>query len=502
MRVLIRADASMTIGSGHIARCLTLANVLRKDGAEVVFACRQLPGHLLQRLADQGYVALNLPERYAQEQEQSGADIETSLAWQADIDALADALNNQPRFDWLIVDHYGLDARWERAARRFADRLMAVDDLANRPHAVDLLLDQNYSAQAQDRPYDQWLDPRCKTFLGPRFALMRDEFQCEPITIKPRVERVLVNFGGFDAARQVHATMLALQDFDDLQVDFVAGSHNPEWEAMCDLAKARPNWRLHELVSDFFGLMRQADLFIGAGGGTTWERAALGLPTLCVSVANNQQLNAQLLAESGVHLYLGGHETLDPQQLVQAIALLRDNRPLRQSFAVRSQAMVDGRGAQRLAVALIEPVWALRKATELDATLLFEGRNAPHVRQWAFNSDLIDWDSHVAWLQRSLQNPQRLLLIGDTAHGPVGMLRYDRQDERVEVSIYLFEGQAGVGWGQALLRRGERYLRQHWPQVRVIEAQVLADNAVSISLFQKAGYRQAECHFQRVINDE
>jgi len=307
VRVLIRADASMAIGSGHVARCLTLANALRKDGAEVVFACRQLPGHLLQRLSDQGYLALGLPERYPQEA--SGAGIEACLPWQADIDALASALGDQQRFDWLVVDHYGLDARWERAARRFADHLMAIDDLANRPHAVDVLLDQNYSAQAQNHPYAQWLDDDCKTFLGPRFALLRDEFQCEPIGIKPRVERVMVNFGGF------------------------AGLHNPEWEAMSALAKAHPNWRLHTLVSDFSGLMRQADLFIGAGGGTTWERAALGLPTICITVAHNQQLNAQLLAQAGGHLYLGAHDTLDPQRLVDAVAVLRHNRELRQSLA-------------------------------------------------------------------------------------------------------------------------------------------------------------------------
>lgn len=500
MRVLIRADASTAIGSGHIARCLTLANVLRKDGVDVVFACRRLPGHALRRLAEQGYIALSLPERYPQAQSDPG--IETVLPWQADIDAVADVLKDAPRFDWLIVDHYGLDARWENAARPFADRLMAIDDLANRPHAVDVLLDQNYSAQVLERPYAPWLNDDCKTFLGPRFALMRDEFQCQPIVIAPRVKRVLVNFGGFDAARQVHATMLALQGFEDLQVDFVAGLDNPEWDAMSQLAKAHPNWRLHALVSDFFALMQQADLFIGAGGGTTWERAALGLPTICISVAHNQALNARLLAEAGGQLYLGPHDALDPHTLIQAIALLRDNRELRQSFAERSRALVDGRGAQRLAVALTGQGLSLRQAGERDAGLLFDGRNAPHVRQWAFNRELIDRDDHLAWLARSLEDPQRLILIGETVSGPVGMVRYDREGEGVDVSIYLFEGQTGVGWGQALLSGGERFLRRHWPQVRVIRAQVLADNAVSISLFQKAGYTSAERHFQRVLSDE
>jgi UDP-2,4-diacetamido-2,4,6-trideoxy-beta-L-altropyranose hydrolase len=352
--VLIRADASIAIGSGHIARCLTLANVLRKDGAEVVFACRRLPGHLLARLRDQGYVAHGLPERYAGESGEG--DIEAFIPWQADIDALADALPDDARFDWLIVDHYGIDAHWERAARPFAKHFMAVDDLANRAHAVDILLDQNYSAQALEHPYAHWVDADCRTFLGPRFALLRDEFQCPAIVIKPQVKRVLVNFGGFDAAGQVHATMLALQSFDDVQVDFVAGLHNPHWQAMSALAAQHPNWRLHTLVSDFFSLMQQADLFIGAGGGTTWERAALGLPTICISVANNQQLNAQLLDDAGAQRYLGPHETLDSQLLIETIKALCADPVARQRLADASRALVDGKGAVRVAAALVENI--------------------------------------------------------------------------------------------------------------------------------------------------
>jgi UDP-2,4-diacetamido-2,4,6-trideoxy-beta-L-altropyranose hydrolase len=349
MRVLIRADASVTIGSGHIARCLTLAHVLKNMGADVCFACRALAGHPLERLIHQGFVTYALPARYCEDEEQ---DIEAALPWQADVSAMGEQLQGQPRFDWLIVDHYGLDARWEQAARVFAGRIMAIDDLANRPHAVDLLLDQNFSAQVIDQPYARWVGPECHTFLGPRFALLRDEFQCEPIAIKPRVERVLVNFGGFDAAGQVFAAMQALDGFDEVQVDFVAGLHNPHWQAMSALAAARPDWRLHTLTGDFFALMQSADLFIGAGGGTTWERAALGLPTVCISVANNQQLNAQLLAEAGVHLYLGPHGQLDTLQLRHAIARVIGDTALRRSFAHASRRLVDGRGARRIAEAL------------------------------------------------------------------------------------------------------------------------------------------------------
>jgi UDP-2,4-diacetamido-2,4,6-trideoxy-beta-L-altropyranose hydrolase len=349
MRALVRADASLAIGSGHITRCLTLANTLRSQGAEVVFACRELPGHLLERLREQGFSAYGLPGHYPDEALE--ADIESLLPWQADIDAMATALAAEAAFDWLIVDHYALDAHWQTLARRFAPRLMAIDDLANRRHAVDLLLDQNFSGTAQ--AYAPWIDKRCRTLLGPHYALMREAFQCEPVAIKPSVRRVIVNFGGFDAVGQTYEAMKAMTNFPRLEVDFVAGLGNPAWATMQALAEGRSNWRLQTHVSDFAPLMAEADLFIGAGGGTTWERAAFGLPTICVAVAANQQRNAELLAEAGMHLYLGTSQQVSVERFQQAIGLLVDNPWLRHSFARQSRQLVDGRGAQRVAEALL-----------------------------------------------------------------------------------------------------------------------------------------------------
>lgn len=500
MKVLVRTDASASIGSGHVARCLTLAHALRREGVDVTFACRTLEGHLLERIVSQRFAVVGLPALYVGEQ-RAGL-IEAEVPWQADLTALADALPHATRFDWLIVDHYGLDARWERGARRFATRLMAIDDLANRPHATDVLLDQNYSAQAVDGLYRQWLEEGCRTLLGPRYALLREVFEREPVPLRDEVHRVLVNFGGYDAARQCHATMLALAAFPELSIDFVAGMHNPDWQAMQALVQQRPNWRLHALAEDFFGLMRDADLFIGAGGGTTWERAVLGIPSLCVSVANNQALNARLLAEAGGHLYLGPHEQVRGEQLRQAVALLRGNLWLRRSLARRAAELVDGRGARRVAALLIGDALRVRIATFDDARLLFDGRNAEPVRRGSFDTAPMAWEGHVDWLGRTLTDPMRLLLVGETASGPLGVLRYDRHDDRAEVSIYLFEGRDGCGWGRALLEAGEARVRGHWPDVRCLDASVMPSNQASLALFRSAGYTQATNRFQRVMSDE
>ncbi|MCD5992989.1 UDP-2,4-diacetamido-2,4,6-trideoxy-beta-L-altropyranose hydrolase [Pseudomonas sp. CDFA 602] len=498
MRVVIRADASLTIGTGHVMRCLTLAEALRKQGNEVVFVCRRLPGNLIDFLRQAGFTTLGLPGHYSGEGSEAGT--ETLLPWKADIQAMSKALMAQHALDWLIVDHYGLDGEWENAARAFAPKIMAIDDLANRSHRVDLLLDQNISASPE--AYAPWLHSPCKCLFGPRFALLREAFQGPPVRARGDVRRVLVNFGGFDAASQTYQAMKALKMFPGLAVDFVAGSANPAWDAMQALVVEYPDWHLHERSADFAALMAGADLFIGAGGGTAWERAAFGLPTICVAVAANQQSSAQLLAESGCHLYLGPSQDLTLETLQNAIGLLAGNAGLQKSFAYRSRQLVDGFGVQRVCIALSDTVMTLRSATIEDSELLLAGRNAESVRRFSFDRSPVNRESHQRWLTKRLLDTESLLLIGEAFDGPVGVVRYDREGEGVELSIYLFEGRVGLGYGKALLRCGEQFLRRHWPDVRLIHARVLADNAASLALFQKSGYSQADCHFQRVLNDD
>ncbi|QDQ28904.1 UDP-2,4-diacetamido-2,4,6-trideoxy-beta-L-altropyranose hydrolase [Chitinimonas arctica] len=492
MKVLIRADASVAIGSGHVARCLTLAKVLRLAGAQPVFACRALPGHALAVIAGQGFETVALPAGYKDEMT---GDIEAALPWRADLDALQAALPGQ-RFDWLLVDHYGLGAAWQTGARSLADRIAVVDDLANRPHDADLLLNQNLNAEAS--AYAGQLPSTCRLLLGPRHALLRPEFNVGPVEIAPRAKRLLVSFGGADAQGETFKVMTALADLDELEVDFVAGAANPAWPALTQALVGREHWRLHRHVDDFAGLMARADLFIGAGGGTSWERAALGLPSICIAIAANQVGNAERLALAGAHLYLGQADAVTAEMLRAAVSLLAGNVGLRHSLAARSRALVDGKGAARVAAALLTGALRLRPATSADAQLLFDGRNAAEVRRWSLNDAAIDWDGHLAWLQRSLANAERALLVAEAPDGPVGVLRYDRiEPQRAEVSIYLLAGREGRGWGQALLAAGDRWIAEYWPGLQAIAAVVKPANVASLKLFQALGYRQQDCHFER-----
>ncbi|POA46579.1 UDP-2,4-diacetamido-2,4,6-trideoxy-beta-L-altropyranose hydrolase [Pseudomonas sp. MPR-ANC1] len=473
MRVLIRADASPTIGSGHIARCLTLARVLREQGSHVAFACRRLPGHRLDVLSEEGFETFALPDFYPDEDPQQA--IESMLPWQADIDALGALLQGHGEFDWIIVDHYGLDHHWQTAARRWAPHIAAVDDLATRRYSIDLLLNQNLSGLSEN--YAALVPDGCRTLLGPRYAMLREEFNGPAIEIKARARRVLVNFGGFDAAMQTHHAMLALVGFPELEVDFVAGADNPAWAQMQALSDTRPNWRLHSFVSDFHQRMTEADLFIGAGGGTSWERAALGLPTICIAVSNNQQVNGEVMAAAGAHVFMGAREQVSVEQLRDAIGFVAGNQYLRQSLAERSRQLVDGRGALRVAAALAGAVLKVRPATQDDTPLLLDGMRA------------------------SLRNPQHLLLIAEADDGPVGVLRYDLRGFEADVSLHLFAGRIDLGWGRALLARGESVVRAHWPQLTAISAQVQPDNHASLNVFRDAGFNQNACAFTKVLKE-
>lgn len=344
MNVLIRADASMHIGSGHVMRCLTLASALRRAGHQVVFACRTLPGHVIGAVEADGFECLRLPSGDA-----APADIERLIDGAADWHALDAMLAPSRRFDWAVVDHYALDATWERAARSRIAHIAAIDDLANRRHDADVLIDVNLTASAA--LYQPLVHQGCTLLLGPRYALLRDAFGGGPIAIAPMLRRVLLTFGAVDMPGATLATMRALAAFPLLEADIVAGAANPHWHAIQAEVAKHPNWRLHKHVADFASLMRQCDLCIGAGGGTTWERAALGLPTICIAVARNQEANAQCLAAAGAIVYLGPIETVGQTALHDAIYALHDART-RAALAEAAHRLVDGRGAHRVAATL------------------------------------------------------------------------------------------------------------------------------------------------------
>lgn len=366
MQVAFRADASLQIGTGHVMRCLTLANALRERGASCTFVCRPLPGHLLALIAQRGHQALALPGLQEGTQPNHNGTAHghwLGTDWATDAQDTQQALNahtgGQP-VDWLVVDHYALDARWEEALRPQAQRIMVIDDLADRPHACDLLLDQNLGRTEAD--YGGLLKGKTTTLVGPQYALLRPEFaalRAQSLArrqTKPQLRRLLVTMGGVDKDNATGQVLAALQSCSlpaDLRVTVVMGPHAP-WLAQVQAQAAQMPWRTEVLVGvdNMAQLMAQSDLAIGAAGGTAWERCSLGLPSLVLVLAQNQLPGAVALQKAGAAVAMESQ-----QQITNFFASQQSASEAKEVLNKLSQAaaaVTDGEGCQRTVTQMLE----------------------------------------------------------------------------------------------------------------------------------------------------
>ncbi|MCG8575228.1 MAG: UDP-2,4-diacetamido-2,4,6-trideoxy-beta-L-altropyranose hydrolase, partial [Flavobacteriales bacterium] len=265
MKVVIRTDASLVMGTGHAVRCLTLAKALRERGATCTFVCREHPGHLLAWMRDQGFAALGLPEPNPSASNSDDPNPLAHASWlgvsmETDARETLEVIGEE-QVDWLIVDHYGLDARWESIMRSRCRRIMVIDDLADRPHACELLLDQNlidgYAERYQDR-----VPEHVGLMLGPEFALLQPEYRQLHDAVKTRqgtIESALIYFGGADRDNltgKVLGAIIALE-CPQIRVDVVVNTSSPHLESIRQQIEGHPQIKLHQSVPSLAPMMLQ-----------------------------------------------------------------------------------------------------------------------------------------------------------------------------------------------------------------------------------------------------
>lgn len=358
VKVVFRADASVQIGTGHVMRCLTLADELIRRGHECCFVCRAHPGHLGDLIASKGYGLTLLPlvpvaaelrpvkgatDHYAQ---WLGAN------WQVDArDTLSSISGQKP--DWLIVDHYALDARWERVVASAVGKIMVIDDLASRHHQCAVLLDQNVLDSSFTARYKPLVGKGCALLLGPQYALLCPEYGALARSLPKRdgaISRVLIFVGGSDPHQltERYLNVLLETEFSHLFVDVVMGKNHPEPLMVEKLVDARPKTRLYSGLPSLAALMVRADLMLGAGGATTWERMCLGLNAIVTSVAENQDyVNQELLNEGLIH-FLGRARDVSVEAISSSLKHLIDSPFANERRASKIREMVDGQGCRRV----------------------------------------------------------------------------------------------------------------------------------------------------------
>ena len=465
---IFRTDASIIIGGGHVRRCIVLADALAEAGWAISFVCSAAARSIVPALAGRGF-----------------AVIESAVFAKAPTCC-----------DLLVVDDYRLDAAFERAARGWAGRILVIDDLANRPHDCDVLLDQS-PGRARDA-YADLVSKDCVLLLGPSYALLDPRFRAARRQRKTigRVERVFINFGTTDTA---NATSLALDAIGaaglDAAIDIVIGSAAPHVATLRAKVAGLPGATLYVDVDDVAALMCKADLAIGAGGVGALERCALGLPAAILTVADNQHTNAQALAASDAAVYWGdiGGRSID--EIGAALKRLATDQTRRTAMSEAAAALVDGLGAARARMSCEAPLRAkdgcivsLRQASFADSAAMFAWQAAPGVRAYARNPAAPKPGEHERWLKAKLGDPDCIFNIVLYGNEPVGILRFDRLPARdaSEVSILIAAERQGLGVGGCALMLGKRLL----PKERIVAA-IHAENRASIRMFEAAGYRAA-----------
>ena len=351
MQIAFRTDASLQIGTGHVMRCLTLADALHARGAQCTFICRPHAGHLIDLIKHRGYAVAVLPpaDNLLPTSEDPVHAQWLGADWVIDSEQTRQALGAAV-VDWLVIDHYALEQRWERSLRRHALRILVIDDLADRPHDCDLLLDQNLGRAEND--YQALLSSSTQKLIGPNFALLRPEFaQWRDYSLSrranPQLKRLLITMGGVDPDNVTGKVLDALKGCDlpvELGITVVMGPHAP-WLADVEAKAALMPRQTQVLigVNNMAQLMAESDFCIGAAGGSAWERCVLGLPSMVLILAANQHSGAMALQMNGAALLVSETKLLTSQlsalfnQDKKVSAMLRE---LGQSAA--RQAIGDG----------------------------------------------------------------------------------------------------------------------------------------------------------------
>lgn len=350
MRITFRADSSIHIGTGHIMRCLTLAHQFQNAGAAIRFICQETSGHLCDWIEENGFLVERLPDI---------CDPFTDGWWEIDAEQTADRLEKHPT-DWLIVDHYAIDYRWEKKARKFVSKIMVIDDLANRLHDCDILLDQNFYERMETR-YDSLVPSHCLQLLGPHYALLRQEFRAARKMLRKRdgrVQRILLFFGGSDPTNETMKAVKAIEclALDDVIVDVVVGASNPHRSQISEICRSHGNLRFHCQINNMAELMGLADLAIGAGGSTTWERCALGLPAITVTTAQNQLEVTQAIAKQGCVIHLGTHLEVSSEMIAGMLQFVLSNPGLLVAMSEACLRLMDSTESEGIAL-ITKAVW-------------------------------------------------------------------------------------------------------------------------------------------------
>jgi UDP-2,4-diacetamido-2,4,6-trideoxy-beta-L-altropyranose hydrolase len=474
IRIAIRADAGQSLGTGHFARASAVAEALEKGEATEVVLVTNMEGHgLVPAYFRPGTNVIVLPP---------GCD--------APADAMRELANLGRMPDALYLDHYGDVAAWEMQAAKSGLPLLVLDDL-----------DAAREANVIVRPHGgDARNPTRVVLRGPAYLPLSHHVTSRYAqTSRKGGARLRLNvcFGGSDATGETMKTLHALALVSGLDADVVVGPGARGGAALAEQAARLPHVTLHHAPSQaaLANLLSHADLALGAGGVMLWERLCLGVPSLVISIAQNQRPQIEAVAATGAIRFLGDHARTDLQTIARTVTTLAADKTARDAMAKAGQELVDGRGASRIAAWLRALALNVRDVRWGDAENLLSWRTHPHNSRHAWaTSAQPDFATHARWLEAKLADPDcvfRILSLRDEA---VGTVRFDisEADASAYLSIYLVPAWHGRNMGLAVYLAAEQALRASHPAVRRIVSRIHSDNAASMRLHRDAEFEMTE----------
>ncbi|MBE0351603.1 UDP-2,4-diacetamido-2,4,6-trideoxy-beta-L-altropyranose hydrolase [Pseudoalteromonas lipolytica] len=489
MKIIARLDANSTIGAGHLIRVLTLLNQLVKQSdyypSDVLIISYSLSDSFKNLITHHGF-------RYHM--------INQVNNWSMDYDAqtTAELIGDDSIADLVIVDHYELDKRWEQKLTTYCHQLIVIDDLANREHHCNTLIDQTLGRKKDD--YSDLVPPYCKLLLGATYIILRPEFQPLRITAKQtrsnNIKNILIAFGATDPQDNSSKVVAWLAQFlkTNPQINFhctiMITSASPHLNNIKQICKMSP-WLSYTIdEKNVAELLLKTDLAIGASGSASWERCCLGIPTIAFQTADNQKMVLAELDKAGAIANLKKLTEQSQDEFNQCLSRLIDDTNYYTNMRRNSFKICDGTGTSLICDHLLSNTLALRLATKKDENLLYRWQSNPHIRQFFRNPNAVTFNEHATWFRNSLKLSSRTIYIielGSNSNAlPVGTLRFDKvNSQQYEVSILIdhnFQNQK-LGW-RALKSTPKKF------RSKEIIASVHIDNKASQQLFLSAGYSQ------------
>tara|TARA_B100001287_G_scaffold62031_1_gene50126 strand:+ start:29469 stop:31043 length:1575 start_codon:yes stop_codon:yes gene_type:complete len=510
MKAVFRVDASIEIGSGHVMRCLSLANVLKNNSFMVEFICRNHDGNLINRIVEDGFRVHEIElaaENKTDDKLEHSAWLGTSQKQDAD-DTIKVIKNDF--VDWIVVDSYSLDEDWHKSVKPYCKKLMVIDDLADRKYHCDILIDQTFGRENKD--YFDRIPSYCQALLGSKYALLRPEFfDLREKSLAKRnhheLQHLLINMGGIDAANITEKILDHLKTCKldkELKITVVMGENAPHLELVREKAKElKQKTNVLVNVKNMAQIMTSADIAIGASGSASWERCCLGLPTIQIAISKNQEYLSFNLASKNIIKLIN--------DINEISHLLENSKKWMNEVRSLSAEICDGLGTSRVFNKMTDETLLIRGFDEIELcnytnldqkniNLALEMRNHKDIRSWMYNQNHISIEEHLSFIEMlQTETKTRYFLVKQSGLviGAINFLKI-QYGNSVDFGIYKNPFLKSKGLGKIIEAAASEYAFTELA-VRNINLEVIAANIKAINFYKRCGFETIN---KSIINNQ